>query len=294
MHSLQQRKAQGETLSEDDVASLRMIQGRYQLFIEEGDRRLIEGATLFNAEPDGSFLSSNTVTYMSDSLSKASKAAYFWGSLVATAVPGYLGRKTGLVTDFLHWNYIIDHVILGALPVVTQVGSSGNHLVLLKEQLAGRADTLGMIVACLEEEEMSGFGINVIEFAKEADWRRYVNPNIEYVLLPMEDTTAKVRFEDVAEAIEAMHRCVKGRQQSVYVHCKAGKGRSWMVVMCYLVSYGGYAYADAEALVARKREQVNPSGTQQCCAREFPLRFAMWKSLKSAPPPPPAPALVTE
>lgn len=72
---------------------------------------------------------------MNNTINKASKAVYFWGSLVATAVPGYLGKKTGLTSQFLHWNYIIPHLLLGAIPIVTQVGASGDHLDQLRRQL---------------------------------------------------------------------------------------------------------------------------------------------------------------
>lgn len=279
LHELEQKaRSDDACMTDDEAAELAFISQRYQQFIEEGQQRLRDGA---NSSPSSSHPVANT---MADSFSKAGKAAYFWTSLMATAVPGYLGRKAGVTSAFLHWNLIVDHLLLGALPVVTQVGNSGNHLVVLKEQLDARGEALGMVVACLEEEEMNGFGINVIQFAREADWREYVNPNLRYVRLAMEDTTARVPFEDVAKVVDEMHQCAYHQKMTVYVHCKAGKGRSWMVVMCYLVSYGGMSYDEAKALVERRREHVNPSIAQQCFAREFPLRFAKWRSLQSTGP----------
>lgn len=211
---------------------------------------------------------------VAESIHKASKAVYFWSSLVATAVPGYLGKKTGLTSQFMHWNYIAPHLLLGAIPVVTQVGTSGNHLDQLRRQLDERGEQLGLVVACLEDDELNGFGVNLIQFAKEMDWRRHVNPALMYVRVPMEDTKATVAFEAVAAAVERLHECIALQRQTAYVHCKAGKGRSWMIVMCYLTTYGGLEHDVAARLVQEQRGQINPSLSQQCFAREFALRYA--------------------
>nr|CCC94641.1 conserved hypothetical protein [Trypanosoma congolense IL3000] len=207
---------------------------------------------------------------LQESLSSVSKAIYFWGSLTATVLPGYFGQKMGIVNDFHHWNFITDNCVLGALPVVTKVGESGDHLVQLREQLKAKSQVLGLVVACMEEIEIRGFGISMIQFADEAAWRYYVNPLVEYVRLPMADTTADVSPKDVAQAVDCIHRCISKRRQAAYIHCKAGKGRSWMVTMCYLTTYGGMTFEDAEKLVAARRPQVNPSESQ----RNFAMKFA--------------------
>lgn len=284
LNLLQYRVDHQEGLTDDEMLELAHLKRRYHFFIEEGERRLREGATqppstqaVMAAAPAGGGETGDTG--VSGAFARAGRAAYFWGSLVATAVPGYVGRMTGVTTDFLHWNWVSERVILGAIPVVTQVGSSGNHLLQLKEQLEQRHQTLGLVVACVEEEELDGYGMNVIQFAKEADWRRDINPNIEFVHLPMVDTTANTPLPAVANAVVKMDECIKQNQQSVYVHCKAGKGRSWMVVMCYLTTCGGMAFAEAAEVIQEKRVQVNPSAAQKQFAEQFPFRFAHWKSL---------------
>lgn len=282
LNQLQYRVEHNNSLTEDESLELARLKRRYHTFIEEGERRLREGAP----QPRQTSSTSTATTQsdgeegaMSTAFARAGRAAYFWGSLVATAVPGYVGRMTGVTSDFLHWNWITQNVILGAIPVVTQVGSSGNHLLQLKEQLEQRHETLGLVVACLEEEELDGYGMNVIQFAKEADWRRTIQPDIEFVHLPMADTTAGTPLPAVAKAVMRMEECIKRRHQSVYVHCKAGKGRSWMVVMCYLTTCGGMAFAEAAEAIQEKRVQVNPSPAQKQFAEQFPFRFAHWKSL---------------
>jgi protein tyrosine phosphatase (PTP) superfamily phosphohydrolase (DUF442 family) len=283
LNLLQYRADHNESLTEAELMELAQLKRRYHVFIEEGERRLREGI------PEASRRQVRATTpvsgtesddgSMAAAFARAGRAAYFWGSLVATAVPGYVGRVAGVTTDFLHWNWVADRIILGAIPVVTQVGSSGNHLLQLKEQLNMRGETLGLVVACLEEEELDGYGMNVIQFAKEGDWRQTINPGVEFVHLPMADTTASTPLPAVAKTVMKMENCIKQRQQTVYVHCKAGKGRSWMVVMCYLTTCGGMAFAEAAEAIQEKRVQVNPSPAQKQFAEQFPFRFAQWRSL---------------
>ncbi|EPY31867.1 dual specificity phosphatase [Strigomonas culicis] len=151
---------------------------------------------------------------------------------------------------------------------------------MIKQQLMDRQKQLGMVAACLEMDEIKGYGLDMLEFATEDSWRRFVNPEIVYAHLPMTDTTANIPFYKVAMAVQDMHACINARKQVVYVHCKAGKGRSWMVTMCYLVTYGGMSYKRASELLRSKRGQVSPSSSQEKFVSDFPLNFAKWSSLK--------------
>ncbi|KAG5476886.1 hypothetical protein LSCM1_05218 [Leishmania martiniquensis] len=277
LYLLQQRADEGGSLTEAEDLELTQLNRRYHAFIEEGERLLRQGAPGRRGS-GGTAGSEEAERSAAAAFSRAGKAAYFWGSLVATALPGYVGRVTGVTSDFLHWNWITEHVVLGAIPVVTQVGSSGDHLSQLRAQLDERQQTLGLVIACLEEEELNGFGMNVIQFAKEAEWRKRVNPQVEYLHVPMADTTAHTPLAAVVEAVLRMEVCIKQRRQTVYVHCKAGKGRSWMVAMCYLTTCGGMSFAEAVELIQQKRVQVNPSPAQRQFAEQFPLRFAQSRS----------------
>lgn len=210
---------------------------------------------------------------------KVAKSAYFWGSSLATVLPGYFGKKLGITSNFLHWNFITDQIILGALPVVTSWGDSGDHLRVLKEQLAAREMALGLVIACLEREEMNGFGVKFVEFAQENNWRDYVNPHVQYIHLSFEDTSARIPFVEVAKAVEQLHAVIQNPRLAVFVHCKAGKGRSWMVVMGYLTTYGKMTFAQATELVKSKRPQVNPSKDQIMFASSFQPKFDQWRAL---------------
>ncbi len=47
------------------------------------------------------------------------------------------------------------------------------------------------------------------------------------------------------------------RGELTYVHCKAGRGRSTTVVLCYLVKYKGMTPGEALAMVRGKRPQIH-------------------------------------
>ncbi|CUG89653.1 protein tyrosine kinase, putative [Bodo saltans] len=273
-----------QPLSEEEIVELAALDEKYQSFLDEGVRRLQNA----NAACDASSSSAGVTQRQADSTttttvsswtdgvvsaaSQFSRAAYFWGSLVGTAVPA-VAKKIGITDHFDHWNFITDRLILGALPVMTQVGSLGNHLAQLREQLETRKQTLGLVVACLGMEEMNGFGVQVVEFAREEHWHAHIGPAVEYVYLPMHDGTADVTMEHVRLAVDRLHEVLDGKKECAYVHCKAGKGRSWMVVVCYLATYGGRTFENAEALVFMARHQVNPSSSQREFAKDFCKKF---------------------
>lgn len=239
-------------------------------------------------------------------------AGYFWGSLLGTAGPGLVGRSIGLTPNFLHWNEITPLLILGAVPVTTDFFSRGNHLVKLHEQLraspppapeaavtATGADPprpspppreLGLVVSCMTKEELDGFGLPLgISFAKAADWAKEfgLDPERDVILLQMADGLATASFTDVDQVLSRMHDVMhpggptpgetegtRGASKRVcYVHCKAGKGRSWLTVMCYLTTRMSMSVEEADAFVRCRRPQVNPSATQ----RQFVVSFTSWK-----------------
>lgn len=45
--------------------------------------------------------------------------------------------------------------------------------------------------------------------------------------------------------------------KKIYIHCKAGRGRSAMCVLAYLIKYKEMSYDDALALVKKARPQIN-------------------------------------
>jgi protein-tyrosine phosphatase len=64
-----------------------------------------------------------------------------------------------------------------------------------------------------------------------------------------------IPMEVILRGVEYIH-WNRTHDRPVYVHCKAGKGRSALVVMCYLIKRHGYSAKDAYAAVKTQRKQA--------------------------------------
>jgi hypothetical protein len=214
----------------------------------------------------------------------AARGAMFWTSLVATAVPGYVGKNLG-VTETKHWNWITEHLILGALPVKSKMGASGDHLGKLRTQLETRNLRMGMVVSVILGEEMKGFGIDVVQFCQHPDWRERLGvTRFEHLQVP--DLSANITLQELVELTDRMHAVMAppdGQQpEAVYVHCKAGRGRSWLVAVCYLIAHRNMTYNDACVLVKRMRPQVDPNASQKRQAQAFEEYLHQYRRASSA------------
>ena len=137
------------------------------------------------------------------------------------------------------WDWIDDQVLLGALP------SAGDAVKL-------RALGIGAVLNLCEE---------------------YAGPEAAYASLGLEqlrvrtvDFTAPT-LEDIARGLAFMQRNIAAGKK-VYVHCKAGRGRSATVVACYLIGKG-MTPAEAQGLLNAKRPQVLPGICERAVVLEF-------------------------
>ncbi len=78
---------------------------------------------------------------------------------------------------------------------------------------------------------------------------------VKQLQIPMEDFGTGP-IPDVEKGVEFIRWNVLNNR-SVYVHCKAGRGRSALVVMAYLIKYENLSAKQALALVQSQRYQVN-------------------------------------
>ncbi|KAL5569351.1 hypothetical protein UlMin_025926 [Ulmus minor] len=78
---------------------------------------------------------------------------------------------------------------------------------------------------------------------------------IEHLVIPTTDYLFAPSFVDISRAIEFIHKnACCGR--TTYVHCKAGRGRSTTIVLCYLVEYKNMTPAAALDCVWSRRPRV--------------------------------------
>lgn len=164
----------------------------------------------------------DVLTYAPYTLSKWIARAAFWPSLVWTMIKDKLFPRANA-----WWSHIDDNVILGALPI-------------------GRAQQLKEL----------GVGL-VINACEEWDGNReiYRQLGIQQVIVETIDYTAPILAH--AEAVvRAMNEFLAANPQGkIFVHCKAGRGRSATLLLCYYIQKG-MTPLQAQALLNAKRPQV--------------------------------------
>ncbi|KAJ8316289.1 hypothetical protein KUTeg_006303, partial [Tegillarca granosa] len=117
------------------------------------------------------------------------------------------------VTSRQWFNRIDETVILGALPL-KQV----TKWLIEEENVRG-------VVSLTEDFETKSL-VN-----SEEEWRKL---GVEQLKLQTVDYTGTPTQENIQKAIDFIE-VYRDRQESVYVHCKAGRTRSTTVVACYLI-----------------------------------------------------------
>ncbi|KAL5544210.1 hypothetical protein UlMin_007994 [Ulmus minor] len=85
-------------------------------------------------------------------------------------------------------------------------------------------------------------------------WQGRVH-GIEHLVFPTRDYLFAPSFVDISRAVEFVHKnACCGR--TTYVHCKASRGRSTTIVLCYLVEYKNMTLAAALDYVRSRRPRV--------------------------------------
>lgn len=167
-----------------------------------------------------------------------------------------------------HWDWITNQIMLGALPIKSKCWRWGGHHSKIVNQAKAKQKPLGLVVSAVQAFEIEGKGLPFKPVSPH-DWQE-VHVSHQHISIP--DFSAKVLPKDVRTAIERMHQAIK-TNHSVYIHCKAGRGRSWMVLMCYLTTFGGMDFPQAEKLVREKRMRVAPSLEQVQFVKDFVLKY---------------------
>ncbi len=138
------------------------------------------------------------------------------------------------------WNRVDDHLIVGAFPFAS-------------------------VVPELEREGVKAVVNTCEEYAGPV--AAYQAAGIEQLHIPTIDFTPP-RLADIERGVEFIQRHATAGD-TVYVHCKAGRGRSATVALCWLVAYRGLTPAAAQELLNARRPQVLKSVYQRDVVREF-------------------------
>ncbi len=133
-----------------------------------------------------------------------------------------------LVPNRRWWDQVEDHILLGALP-----------LPWLVDDMAA-AGVRAVVNTCVE------YGGPI---------KGYARHGIEQLCTPTLDFTPPT-LEDVERAV-AFVETHRDRGETVYIHCKAGRGRSATVALCWLVAHRGMTPEQAQAHLETVRPHVN-------------------------------------
>lgn len=150
------------------------------------------------------------------------------------------------------WNPIDQHIVLGAIPLGPE------HAERLVEQ-----EEISAVLTMLEDFEVAKGLVEPISAQQWADKK------IDHLQIQAKDFIG-VPVDQIQEGVAFLEKHIN-QGKKVYVHCKAGRGRSATIVVAYLLKkkYAGTntefkdAYKDIHDFVKRKRPQINLNPNQQ-------------------------------
>ena len=187
--------------------------------------------------------------------------------MASLAATGAVGWHSGP-----HYPYVstFGMLILGGAPYE---GSD------LEKKIAKRC---GMVVSMLRPFESEGRHLQLFGHARPTQMAFWTTHGVSYQHIPMQDLSVEVDDHEALETLRAMNNCIK-RGKSVYLHCQAGQGRSFIMCMAYLLIYGYPKKADnhrpikdydeALRIVKIQRPQVNATSQRRQKVEEIVAVF---------------------
>lgn len=132
--------------------------------------------------------------------------------------------------------------------------------------------------------ELCQMGINTIislteSFEKQRGWAWTPVDDSQWLTNGVQVTNVEaVDFEPLTEdnlaaAVTALREAMR-RERRVYVHCKAGRGRSASVVIAYMMLEHGLSFAKAHDHVRLRRPSINVNAYQRAAVIEYVA--SMW------------------
>ena len=138
------------------------------------------------------------------------------------------------------WDFVDDRVIVGAFPFARDVA-------------AMYADGVRAVVNTCEEYDGPMKEYDVLGI------KQFHMPTTDFTHPSLEDVVAAVGFID--DHVD--------RDETVYIHCKAGRARSATVAMAWLMDRHHMSPAEAQQRLLEKRPHINPRLTQRPVIEQF-------------------------
>lgn len=96
----------------------------------------------------------------------------------------------------------------------------------------------------------------------------YHDHDIDHLVIPTRDYLFAPTYGDICQAVDFIHGNAS-RGKTTYVHCKAGRGRSTTIVLCYMVKHKDMTPKAAYEHVRSIRPRVLLASSQQQAVENF-------------------------
>lgn len=108
----------------------------------------------------------------------------------------------------------------------------------------------------------------------------YHEHGIEHLVIPTRDYLFAPSVLDISRAVDFIHKNAScGR--TTYVHCKAGRGRSTTIVLCYLIKYKHMTPTGALEYVQTRRPRVLLAPSQWKAVQGYGKRQSNYHAIQS-------------
>ena len=151
------------------------------------------------------------------------------------------------------WSKINDDIYIGAVPfdgqekeIIKQIGTDGHVLSIMRKF----------------ENNYNGLFIKTVT-PKKWEKLKIVQKQIESPdFLPLSQ-------HKIIQAVEYIHNIVDINKKKIYVHCKAGHGRSVIAVICYFIKHRNMEVDEGIKFIKNKRPCININDDQKKCIVEY-------------------------
>ncbi|OMO69558.1 hypothetical protein CCACVL1_19411 [Corchorus capsularis] len=170
----------------------------------------------------------------------AGARALFYPTLLYNVV------RNKIQSEFRWWDRVDQFILLGAVPFPTDVPR-------LKELGVSGVVTLNEPYETLVPTSL------------------YYAHNIDHLVIPTRDYLFAPSFADICLAVDFIHENAS-LGKTTYVHCKAGRGRSTTIVLCYLVEHRHMTPDAAYEYVRSIRPRVLLASAQRQAVEDYYLQ----------------------
>lgn len=150
-------------------------------------------------------------------------------------------------SDFRWWDEVCEFLLLGAVPFPKDVPR-------LKQLGVGAVITLNEPFETLVSPSL------------------YKAHGMEHLIIPTRDYLYAPSFDDIDRAVDFIHNNAS-RGVTTYLHCKAGRGRSTTIALCYLVKYKQLTPNSAMELIRSRRARVLLTSMQEKTVERYYRSF---------------------